>query len=108
MKPISHFERLHNPKYIHKVKYSVDKHVVHQLVQELDEDTERVKTSVKYVTRDDDDLNKYKVSDFYLDNLKLSGAIDNLKNMTLQRDSFSQNAHLSNVANAIVSSSNNE
>lgn len=107
-KPISHYERLHNPAYIHKCNYKVEKHVIHQRVQELDEQTQRVKTTVKYATREDDDLKQYKVSDFYLENLQLSGAIDNLKNLTLQRDSFSQSAHLTNVANQIVNSSNNE
>ena len=107
-KPISHYERRHNPAYIHKTTYTVEKHIVHQRVQEMDEETNRVKTSVKYVTREDNDLDKYKVSDFYLENLQLSGAIDNLKNVTLERDAFSQSAHLTKVANNIVNSSNNE
>lgn len=107
-KPISHYERLHNPAYIQKCKYKASPHVIHQRVQELDEETQRVKTTVKYITRADDDLKHYKVSDFYLENLQLSGAIDNLKNITLQRDAFSQSAHLNNVATQIVNSSNNE
>lgn len=107
-KPISHYERLHNTAYIHKCKYKVPQHVIHQRVQELDPQTQRVKTTVKYITREDDDLKKYKVSDFYLENLQLSGAIDNLKSLSLQRDVFSQSAHLTNVANQIVNSSTNE
>lgn len=107
-KHLRHSESVNNPKYIHKVKYTVEPHVIHQQSQELDEDTNRVKTTIKYVTRQPDDLKAFKVSDFFLDNLKLAGALDNLKNINLTRDPLSASAHATNVANQIINSSNNE
>lgn len=105
---LRHSESVNNPKYIHKVTYNVYPHIIHQQSQELDEETDRVKTKITYVTRQPDDLKAFKVSDFYLDNLKLAGALDNLKNINLTRDPLSASAHATNVANQIINSNNNE
>ena len=102
-KRLLRYERMNNPSYIHKTTYKVKDHVINVTTQEIDETTHRVKHVSKYVTRENDDLKQYKVSDFYLDNLQLAGAVDNLKTLSLSRDSFSAAAHCAAVADKIVS-----
>ena len=106
-KPISRYERLNNPAFIHQFNIDNIEHYVLRSVQSVDEETNRIITENKFVKRSDDDLAQFKVSDFYLDNLKASGAIDNLKPASLSRDALSATAHATQAVQSIINSSSN-
>ena len=77
---------------------------------ELDENTGRVVTKSKSVLYDPvANLKKYKVSDFYTENLIASGAINNMRIASLSADNFTNidnvEQHLSKIATSAQSNS---
>lgn len=92
-KAISYIDRCTNPKY--KVIPKFEKRVRYKLVSTplLDEQSQRIFNKSSYVRTDNiSSMHKYRVSDFCLENLQASGAIDHMNVTQLDSDVFA-NVH---------------
>ena len=106
-KAVSFADRQHNPK--HNVKVTIDMPVMTTTVNytELDEQTGRVVTKSKSVLYDPAaNLKKYKFSDFCTENLIASGAINNMRIVTLSADNFTKIDNIEQQLSKIETTSN--
>lgn len=77
-------------------------HYVFVPTQSIDEITERPIVELQQKKFDNNHLSMFKINDFCIENLLISGSIDTLSRVNLERDSFSSIAQLENVAQTIV------
>ena len=101
-------EHLNNPALCAKVCAPRLSHFSYIKEQLFDNVTQRVISQLKKVDRSISRLSRYKISDFSLENLQISGAINNLAFTTMSHDSFTTIANLSRAAESILSNPNNE
>lgn len=107
-KSISHIERLENPSFRPDPAVQPSEHYTFGIEQVVDKFTNRV---VKKIVKklDNPDPHKHlKVSDFSLENLQASGAIDNIKPCTLAHDNHTIVSTLETSAHNIIDSNKTE
>ena len=102
MKLISLFERRRNPKYRLRFKPELPDHYIYVRSQKVDEVTGRPVTTLEKKINRKDRLSHFKISDFFIENLRISGAIDGLTSTKLDRDNLTLLSHLENSAKNIV------
>ena len=105
-KALSLIERLNNPIYRLRTYARKIEQYVHVKKDSFDETTGRLCSKLELIKKDNKSLAHFKVSDFYLENLQVSGAINNLGNTSLTRDNLTTISNLERTANNIVESSN--
>lgn len=98
---LSHFERLHNPSCSTPCVVQIEDH--YNVTSEYVKDEKTNRVVKKLVTRIDnpDPFKHLKVSDFSLENLQASGAIDNVAPCSLSHDTHSTLSALENSAKNI-------
>lgn len=106
-RPISHFNRLHDDKYICKPNVTITPHIQCVKTSSLNEETKRMESKLSFQTKPINSLDKYNVSDFFLENLKLSGAIDNLKDAQYIQNNVTKAETIDKAVNKIMNSKNN-
>ena len=101
-KVISIIEQKSNPKTRYKFAPTLDEHKIFVQTQVIDEVTKRPTTKMVAKVNTNEKIKQFKISDFCVENLQISGAINNLQHIALERDNFSTLAALENAAQTIV------
>ena len=101
-------EHLKNPALHAKVCAPRLSHFTYIKEQVFDNVTHRVVSQLKKIDKSISSLSRFKISDFSLENLQMSGAINNLAFTAMSHDSFTTIANLSRAAESILSNPNNE
>lgn len=101
-KTIPFIERISNPKYRFRSHVEHSDHYVYLKDNAIDESTGRPITKLKKQLLSKDRLKHLQIDDFCVENLQISGAIDKLNNVSLDRDAFSTLNHLEQSAVNIV------
>ena len=107
-KPISHYDCLTDPTLTRMVRINPIEQNIHIKETSYDDNLGRVVSKLKKVDNCKRKLTKYRVSDFNLENLQITGAIDNLTRTFATRDKFGTLNRINYAAQNIVSSLNNE
>lgn len=98
---LSHIERLHNPACSTPCVVQIEDHYTITSTYEKDEKTNRVVKKLVKKIDNPDPYKHLKVSDFSLENLQASGAIDNVAPCSLSHDTHSTLFALENSAKNI-------
>ncbi len=103
-KCISHVERLNNSSLLPSLFCIRIPHTIYVREQRVAEDTGIVyyELNKKVIEPFSSQLSKYKVSDFSIENLRVTGTLDTLNFVSVSRDNLSQSSNLLNVAKSIV------
>lgn len=95
-------ERLSNPKYRYRFKPDKIEQYVYLKQPIVDDVTGRPAEDLVKTKVSNDKLKQFKISDFCIENLQLSGAIDTQTMVSLNRDPLTQIATLEQSAMNIV------
>ena len=97
-KPVTHYQYLTDPQYTKPVKIKLIEHYVTIKENKFSDKIGRVVSTLKKVKKSSRSLAKYRVSEFAIDNLQISGAINNLTQTFCTRDKLSTLSNLTAAA----------